>query len=196
MDIMIRSSHGIALVNTETKLLQSRKLYISGTITDGMMVEFFQKMQILLDEDRNAPISLYIDSQGGEIRSGLAIYSMITGCMTDIDIYVLGKACSMAAVLLAAGKKGHRFLLPYAEVMIHEPLIGSAVSGSTSSVKSISDNLQEAKDIIDGILAKHTGHALKEVQEATSYDHYFKAKEAVDWGLADRILEFDELLGG
>lgn len=194
MNTIMRSSNGITLVGLETKLLQSRKIYVQGQITDESMKEFFQKMQILVEEDNQSAISIYIDSPGGEIRSGLSMYNMITTCETEINIFVLGKAMSMAAILLASGKKGHRFLMPYSEVMIHEPLVETRVGGCTSSMKSIADSLQEAKNLLDEILAKHTGHSIEEVRKATGYDHYYKAKEAIEWGLADKIVGFEEML--
>ena len=193
MNTMMRSNAGISLVTPETRLFDKREIFITGEITDEVMCDFFQKMRVLIAEDADAPISIFINSQGGEIRSGLAMYNMITSCKTEINIYVLAKAFSMAAVLLVAGKKGHRFLMPYSEVMIHEPLITSRVGGSTSSIRSISESLQESKELIDGILVKHTGHSMEEVCKATGFDHYFKAEEAVEWGLADKIVEFCDM---
>lgn len=195
MNTIMRGNNGITLVSLETKLLQSRKIYIQGEITDEMMIEFFQKMQILVENDDQAPISIYIDSAGGEIQSGLAMYNIITTCKTEIDIYVLGKACSMAAILLASGKKGHRFLMPYSEVMIHEPLIRNRIGGSTSSMKSIAKTLQDSKELLDKILAVHTGHSIEEVREATNFEHYYKAEEAIEWGLADKIVGFGDMMG-
>lgn len=193
MNMMMRSSAGITLVTPETRLFDKREIFITGEITDEVMCDFFQKMRVLIAEDADAPISIFINSPGGEIRSGLAMYNMIASCKTEINIYVLAKAFSMAAVLLVAGKKGHRFLMPYSEVMIHEPLITSRVGGSTSSIRSISESLQESKELIDGILVKHTGHSMEEVCKATGFDHYFKAEEAVEWGLADKIVEFCDM---
>lgn len=195
MNTIIRNTSGIVLVPLKTQLLQKRKIYINGEINEETMINFTQSMQILTEQDDQAAVDVFIDSAGGEIRSGLVMYDIITTSKFEINLYVLGKAMSMAAVLLACGAKGHRFVMRNSEVMIHEPLVSSRVGGSTSSMKSIAQSLQESKDIIDNILAKHTGHTLEEVREATSFDHYYKAEEAIAWGLADEIVGFERIGG-
>lgn len=198
-NMIIRSSTGFSFVTAESKLFSDeRKIYISGEINDDMMVEFSQKIQVLMMNDKEEPISIYIDSYGGDVRSGLAMYEMIRSLsnIIEVDIYCLGKACSMAAVLLAAGTKGHRYLMPYSEVMIHEPLIStkSQIKGTTSTVRSLAASLEDTKRIIDTILSVHTGKTIEEISESTSFDNYMSAKEACEFGIADKIVSFDLMI--
>lgn len=190
---IMRSNSGNTLVSTETKLFSDcREIYIIGEINDEMMVRFFQQVRVLLSENADEPINLYIDSSGGEIRAGLAMYEMLLSVQekTEVNIYCLSKACSMAAVLLAAGKKGHRFLEKHSEVMIHEPLISamSRESRSTSTMRSITDSLEKSKKTIDEILAKHTEKSIKDIAKATSFDNFMSADEAIAFGIADAIV--------
>lgn len=198
-NMIIRSSTGFSFVTAESKLFSDeRKIYISGEINDDMMVEFSQKIQVLMMNDKEEAISIYIDSYGGDVRSGLAMYEMIRSLsnIIEVDIYCLGKACSMAAVLLAAGTKGHRYLMPYSEVMIHEPLIStkSQIKGTTSTVRSLAASLEDTKRIIDTILSAHTGKTIEEISESTSFDNYMSAKEACEFGIADKIVSFDLMI--
>jgi len=106
-----------------------------------------------------------------------------------------GRAYSMAAVLLAAGRHG-RYILPNSEVMIHQPLLGSPVTGNCSSIKSVSDKMNKEKKKMNRLLAKHTGKTEKQIEKATGYDHFFDADEAVAFGLCDGIIGFDEIMEG
>lgn len=198
-NMLMRTSSGVTLMDAEIKLFSdARKIYLTGEINDEMMITFSQKIQVLLSEDGKAPITIFIDSMGGEIRAGLAIYHMIVSLCEklEVNIYCLSKALSMAAVLLAAGKKGHRFLFPYSEVMIHEPLISAkhGTGGSTSTMRSLADSLEASKAVIDGILAEHTGKTIEEIAGATSFDNYMKAEEAIKFGIADKIVNFSEIV--
>lgn len=198
-NMIIRSSTGFSLVTAESKLFSDgRKIYISGAIDDDMMVEFSQKIQVLIMNDKEEAVSIYINSCGGEVRSGLAMYEMIRSLsnILEVNTYCLGKAYSMAAVLLSAGSKGHRYLLPYSEVMIHEPLIShnSQMNGTTSTVRSLAISLEDTKLTIDTILSVHTGKTIEEISEATSFDNYMSAKEACEFGIADKIVNFDLMI--
>jgi ATP-dependent Clp protease protease subunit len=141
--------------------------------------------------DNNQPIKLYIDSSGGEIRAGLALIDVIEMLRkkVQIDVVCIGKAYSMAAVILAAGGKGHRFLLPHAEVMIHEPLIAGGAGGSASTVKSTAESLIAIRDVISGLLSKYTGKSQEDINEAISRDLFMTADEAIKFGMADKIAE-------
>ena len=190
---IMKSNSGTTLVSTETKLFtDNREIYLTGEINDEMMVRFLQQVKVLLLENREATVKIFLDSSGGEIRAGLAMYEMILALQEKITvkIYCLSKACSMAAILLAAGKKGQRFVGEYSEIMIHEPLIltGERESKSTSTMRSITDSLEKSKKTMDKILAKHTGKSIEEIAEATSFDHFMTAEEAIEFGLADAIV--------
>lgn len=198
-NMIMRTSSGVTLLPAELKLFSDeRKIYLTGEINDEMMISFSQKIQVLLADDKQSPITIYIDSVGGEIRAGLAIYNILSSLSSKIEInmYCLSKALSMAAVLVASGKPGNRFLLPYSEIMIHEPLVISKTrtNGSASTMRSMADSLESSKAIIDGLLAKHTGKNIEEIAEATSYDNYMTAEEAVEFGIADKIVDFTEII--
>ena len=105
----------------------------------------------------------------------------------EINIICAGMAASMAAIILAGGQKGYRYILPHSKVMIHEPLLSSGLGGSATSIKNISDSILETREIVNSILAKHTGKSLSEVNKATSFDNYMNAEEAIAFGLCDAI---------
>lgn len=195
MYVQVKSSNGISLIPIETKLMGSRRIFIDGDIDEKMACEFTKKVIYLNEEDRTKAIDVFINSRGGEINSGMLIYDVIQSSIAPIRIFCIGKAYSMAAILFASGNHG-RYILPNGEVMIHEPLLGSQVSGSSSSIKSISDSLLETKDKMNKILAKHTGQKLSDVEKNTGYDHYLTSDEAVKFGIADEVINFDMILGG
>lgn len=197
--LIMRTNSGTCIVSPETKLFSDdRKIYISGEINDQMMIDFSQRIQVLLEEDNASPITLIIDSEGGEIKAGLAMYYMIIGIQTKVEVYIycLSKAYSMAAILFSSGKNGNRFLLPCSEVMIHEPALStrSGINGSMSTIKSITDSMERYKTTLDEILSKHTGKTIEEIALATSFNNYMTASEACDFGIADKIIGFEEMI--
>lgn len=193
MNYQVKSSSGITLVPLETRLLANRKVFIEGEINSESACSFIKQIMLLIGEDDKAPIDLLINSQGGEINSGLMMYDVIQSCKTPLRTFCIGKAYSMGAVLFACGNNG-RYMLPHSEVMIHEPLLGNRITGNSSSVKSISDSLLETKAKMNKILAKHTGKTEEEIEEATSFDHYFSPEESVEFGLCDEVITFDRLM--
>lgn len=193
INVQVKSSNGIALVPIESRLLSSRKVFVEGEITNDMACEFVKKIMVLVNEDRNKPIDILINSPGGDINAGLLMYDVIQSIGTEIRMFCMGRAYSMAAVLFASGPDG-RYVLPNSELMLHQPLIASCSGGNASSIKSISDSLMEAKNKLSNILAKHTGKTAAEIDDALSYDHYFNAEESVAFGLADKIVDFNAIM--
>ncbi len=197
MNYIERGCNSITLMSLETKLGEDRCIFIDDEITGAMASEFRKQMLLLNRESTEEPITIYINSPGGEITQGLLMYDAIQGSLAPVRLVCTGQACSMAAILLASGDPRHgRYILPNSTVMIHEPLIRGGLGGKTSSIKSISDSLIETRNKLNGILAKHTGHTIEEIDEATSYDHYFTAEEAVAYGLCDRVVDFGFLVKG
>ena len=121
--------------------------------------------------------------------AGLLIYDCIQSCDVEVNIVCAGMAASMAAILLASGKKGHRYILPHSKVMIHEPLISQGVGGSATSIKNISDTILAMRELVNNILAKHTGKTLEEVNKATAFDNYMNAEAAIEFGICDQVAE-------
>lgn len=192
--VAVKNVRGTEVVPAEAALAQRRILYVCGDITEETAVEFFQQVMYLNYEDTATPIKVFINSGGGEINSGMMMYDVILRSKAPIELYCIGKAFSMAAILLACGEKGNRYLLPHSRVMIHEPLVPYGIGGKSSSVQTVSDSLLKTKREMEEILAKHTGKTPEEIAESTKTDHFFSAEEAVDFGLADAIKNFDEMM--
>ncbi len=183
--IEVEGSHGTRVVSLNTRHLMNRCIFMSGDINSDMANDFLS--QLLFLEQDNDPITIYINSPGGEVNAGLMIYDAIQGSNLKIDMICTGRAASMAAVILAAGQKGRRYIFPHSKVMIHEPLIANGVGGSATSIKNISESILETKEIVNGILAKHTGKSIEEIDKATGFDNYMDAKEAIKFGICDHI---------
>lgn len=178
---------GMCLIPIESRFLTDRCIFLDEPITVETSVSFAKAMLWLMKSPE--PITICISCSGGEVNAGLAIYDLIQSCPNKIYMYCIGQACSMAAVLLAAGQKGRRFILPHSSVMIHEVLLSSGISGSATSISRISDSIIETRNLVNGILAKHTGKSIEEILRATSFDNFLNAKEAVEFGICDEIVE-------
>lgn len=193
MNVLVKSSSGITQVSADSKLLSQRKVFIEGEISSESACEFIKKILILNEEDTDKPIDVLINSPGGEINSGMAIYDVIQASKAPIRIFCIGRAYSMGAVLFSSGNHG-RYMLPHSELMLHEPLLGNRVSGNSSSIQSISESLLETKRRMNQILARHTGKSEEEVEKATSYDHYYSPEESREFGLCDEIVDFNKIM--
>lgn len=190
MNTIIKSSNGISLAPIESRLLSDRKLFIEGEITAASACEFVRAIMLLVKEDADKPIDIYINSPGGEVNAGLLIYDTLKGVKTEINLHCIGMAASMAAIILAGGKKGHRFILRHSRTMIHEPLISGGVGGSATSIKRTAESIMETKRISVELLATDTGKTRKEVEAAISFDNYMNAEESIAFGLCDTIETF------
>ena len=193
MNVLVKSSSGITQVSADSKLLSQRKVFIEGEISSESACEFIKKILILNEEDTDKPIDVLINSPGGEINSGMAIYDVIQASKAPIRMFCIGRAYSMGPVLFSSGNHG-RYMLPHSELMLHEPLLGNRVSGNSSSIQSISESLLETKRRMNQILARHTGKSEEEVEKATSYDHYYSPEESREFGLCDEIVDFNKIM--
>ena len=190
MLIVKKSTSGLQSLPLESMLLLQRKIFLEEAITYES-VNLVIKQLLYLREESNETIDIYISSPGGEVNAGLLLYDQLKG-MQDIEInmYCTGFAASMAAIILAGGQKGHRFILPHSKVMIHEPLIsGSGITGSATSIQQTAESIMETKIILSRLLAYDTGKTIKEITAAISYDNTLDAKEAVSFGIVDKIIE-------
>ncbi len=186
--VEVESANGIREVPLRTRHLMNRQIFLNGEVDDEMANEFMSELLFLQGEE-DKPATVYINSPGGNVNSGLMIYDLIQNSKIPLKLVCTGLAASMAAILLAGGKKGNRYILKHSKVMIHEPLITEGVGGSATSIKNISDNILQTRKVLNGILAKHTGKSLEEINQATAYDHYFDAEQAIRFGLCDHVLE-------
>ncbi len=134
------SVNGVQQISLITDLFTNRKIFLFGEIDEAMVYAFTMQLMSLM-EDEQSEIDIYVNSPGGEVNAGLAIYDLIQSCKAPINMYCIGMAASMGALIFASGKKGHRFILPHSKVMIHEPLIPHGVGGSASRIKSTADSI-------------------------------------------------------
>lgn len=184
--VMQETSDGLRLYDIRDEMLASREIEITGAIDAGSVSTAIRCLLHLQKEDQQLPITLYINSPGGEVQSGLALYDVMQAVSCPIHTVCLGMAASMAALLFIAGDQ--REMLPHSHVMIHDPLIGGGIGGSALSVKARADDLMRIRDITAQVISQHTGMNLEEVFELTAKDTYFEAEEAIANGMADRII--------
>jgi len=184
--IEVESHAGVREVSLLTRHLMNRNVFLTGEICMESAMSILSQLKYLANES-DEEINMYINSGGGEVTAGLLIYDMVQQMKVPVNMYCTGIAASMAAVILAGGQKGRRYILPHSKTMIHEPLLAGGVGGSASSIKNISDSILETRKILNGILAKHTGKSLKEINKATAFDNYMNAEESIAFGLCDAV---------
>lgn len=183
--IIKETSNGLFVCQIQDDMLQRREIECVGEINADSVNAIIRQIRYLAAQDPEAEITIYINSPGGEVASGLALYDVMKAVPCPIRTVCVGTAASMGAVLFASGDR--REMLPHAQVMIHDPLIQST-GGSALSLKSTSDGLMEVRESTAKILAEQTGKTLEEIFEKTKQDTWFHAQEAVDFGLADSII--------
>lgn len=184
--VEVEGAHGTREVSLSTRHFMNRCIFLNGEI-DSETADSFLSQILFLEEEPEKPVTIYIDSPGGEVNAGLMIYDAIQCSGLKINMLCTGKAASMAAVILAGGQKNRRYILQHSKVMINEPLIANGVGGSATSIKNISDSILETREIVNGILAKHTRKDIETINESTSFDNFMNAEEAVKFGICDKI---------
>ncbi len=170
-----------------SRLLKDRIIFLGSEVTDDVANSVVAQMLFLESEDPDKDIHLYINSPGGSVTAGLAIYDTMQYIKSPVSTICVGLAASMGAVLLAGGAKGKRLALPNAEIMIHQPLGGAR--GQASDIEIQAKNIIKTKERMNKILASHTGQPFEKVAQDTDRDNYMTAQEALDYGLIDRIIE-------
>ena len=168
-----------------SRLLKDRIVFISGEIDDNLANRVIAEL-LYLDSTGNEDINIYINSPGGSVSAGMAIYDTMTFVKSDVSTTCLGIAASMAAFLLSSGKKGKRYILPNADVMIHQPLGGA--QGQATDIKIASDRIIDLRKRLNRIFSKNTSQSLKKIEKDTERDNYLSAKEALEYGLVDKII--------
>ena len=185
--VLRESSAGFFACAIEDIMLSDREIHCVGPIDAELANSMCLQLLHLQKEDPDGQITIYFNSPGGEVASGLAIYDVMQAVTCPIRTVCLGNAASAAALLFISGDE--REMLPHARVMIHDPLIPGGVGGSALQIRTISENLLRTREITAEIIADHTCKPLEEIYEATSKDSWFEAPEAVAYGLADRVIE-------
>ena len=186
--VEVESAHGVREVSLNTRHLMNSRIFLTGEI-DSQMANDFVSQLIYLEQEHKGPVTIYINSTGGAVSAGLMIYDAIQCSSLDINMICTGLAASMAAVIFASGRAGHRYILKHGKVMIHEPLIANMGGGSATSIKNISDSILETKRVLNEILAKHCNKTVEEIDEATGYDNYMNADEAIEYGICDAVID-------
>lgn len=169
-----------------SRLLEDRIIFIGGEINTEVANSVIAQLLFLESKDNTKDIFLYINSPGGLVDAGLAIFDTMNYINCDVSTICVGLCASMGAVLLAGGKKGKRFALKNSKIMIHQPLGG--VQGQASDIKIVADQILKTKHTINEILANATGKSIKKIEEDTNRDYYLTSAEAMEYGLIDKVL--------
>ncbi len=185
--VVEKTSYGERAFDIYSRLLQDRIIFISSPIDDHVASVVIAQLLFLDNQNPDKDIKLYINSPGGSVTAGMAIYDTMQYLKSDVSTICIGMAASMAAVLLAAGAKGKRFALPNSEVMIHQVMGG--MEGQASDIKIHAERIINMKERLNKILAKHTGQTMAIVEKDTDRDHFMSANEAKKYGLVDKVIE-------
>ena len=183
--VVEQSGRGERSYDIYSRLLEDRIIFLSGEINDGMANTIVAQLIYLEAKDMNKDISLYINSPGGSVSAGLAIYDTMQYVHCDVSTICVGMAASMGAFLLSSGAKGKRFAIPNSEVMIHQPLGGA--QGQASDIKIQAEHILKIKEKMNRILSENTGRSIAEIERDTDRDNYLSAEEAKNYGLIDKV---------
>jgi len=184
--VIEKSTHGERAYDIYSRLLKERIIFLGDTITDDIANIVIAQLLFLASEDKNKDIKLYINTLGGSVTAGLAIYDTMQYVKPNVMTICIGTAASMGAVLLSAGAKGKRLALPNAEIMLHQ-VIGGA-EGPAADIKIRAEHILRVRDRINKILAKHAKQPLKKIEKDTDRDFYMTVEEAKKYGLVDKVI--------
>lgn len=183
--VVEKTHNGERAYDIYSRLLKDRIVFIGGEIDDDTANIVISEL-LFLDSKSHDDINIYINSPGGSITAGMAIFDTMNFIKSDVSTICVGMAASMASVLLASGKKGKRFILPNSEVMIHQPLGG--VNGQATEIKIVADRILYLRNKLNKLLSEKTGQDISKIEKDTERDHYLSANEALEYGLVDKIL--------
>lgn len=187
--VIEQTSRGERSYDIFSRLLSDRIVFLGEEVSDVSANLIIAQLLFLEAQDPGKDISLYINSPGGSVSAGFAIYDTMQYIKCDVSTICIGLAASFGAFLLAGGAKGKRIALPNAEIMIHQPAIhGKGIQGQATDIKIMSDHIQKSKQRLNSILAENTSKNLEEIVLATERDNYMSAKEALEFGLIDQII--------
>lgn len=184
--VVEQTSRGERSYDIYSRLMQDRIVLLGGEVNDDSANLIVAQLLFLQAQDAKKPVSMYINSPGGSVTAGLAIYDTMQFISCPVHTYCIGQAASMGAVLLTAGEKSHRFALPNARIMIHQPWGGA--EGKASDIEITCQEILRLKQKLNEILAAHSGQPMEQVVRDTDRDHFMGAEEARAWGLIDQVL--------
>lgn len=183
--VVEKTHNGERAYDIYSRLLKDRIIFLGGEIDDECANIVISEL-LFLDSQSHDDISIYINSPGGSITAGMAIYDTMNYVKSDVSTICVGIAASMASVILASGKKGKRYILPNSEVMIHQPLGG--VNGQATEIKIVADRILYLRNKLNKLLSEKTGQPIEKIENDTERDHYLSAEEALKYGLVDKVL--------
>ena len=187
--VIEQTSRGERSYDIFSRLLKDRIIFLSEDVNHATASLVVAQMLFLESEDPDKEISFYINSPGGSITDGMAIFDTINYIKCPVSTICVGLAASMGAFLLAAGTKGKRFATPNAEIMIHQPLISGGLSGQTTEIKIHADHMVRTREKLNKILSERTGKPLEQIEKDTERDNFMTAQQALEYGLIDGILD-------
>ena len=190
--VIEQSSRGERAYDIYSRLLKDRIIMLSGQVTDDLANSIIAQLLFLDAQDSEKDIYLYINSPGGSVTAGMAIYDTMNFVKADVQTIVMGMAASMGSFLLTAGTKGKRFALPNAEIMIHQPLGGA--QGQATEIEIAARHILQTRERLNKILAERTGQPLEVIEKDTDRDNYMTAQQAKDYGLIDEVMENNSAL--
>ncbi len=184
--VIEKTGRGERQYDIYSRLLEDRIIFIGTAIDDNVANVVIAQLLFLQKENRNQDINVYVNSPGGHVTAGLAIYDTMQFVQCDVATYCIGQAASMGAVLLAAGTKGKRYALPHARIMIHQPWGGA--QGTASDISIQAEEILRQKKILNDILGKHAGKTGKQLEKDTDRDYFMSAEDAKEYGLVDDVV--------
>ncbi|TAL19196.1 ATP-dependent Clp endopeptidase proteolytic subunit ClpP [Patescibacteria group bacterium] len=184
--VIEKTSYGERAYDIYSRLLKDRIIFLGDEIHDGLANTVIAQMLFLESQDKEKDIKLYINSPGGSVTAGMAVYDTMQYIKPDVSTICIGLSASMSAILLAAGKKGKRFVLPNSEIMIHQ-IMGGA-EGQATDIKIRAERILKMKQRLNELLARHTGQKIEKVEKDSDRDYFMSPTEAVAYGLADKII--------
>jgi len=185
--VIEKTGRGERSYDIYSRLLKDRIIMLNGEVHDGVASTIVAQLLFLEAEDPDKDIYLYINSPGGVITAGMAMYDTMNYIKPDVSTICMGQAASMGAFLLSAGAKGKRFALPNARIMIHQPSGGA--QGQSTDIQIQAKEIQRMKDSLNALIAEQTGQTVEKVEADTERDNFMSAQEAMDYGLVDKVLE-------
>lgn len=190
---LLKSNMGYTEVSTDAFFAMNRIVFLENEITNDSAYSFAKQIMNMVMADKKSPIKLVINSPGGEIEAGMMIIDVIKGLPVPVQMYCIGNASSMAAIIFISGKDG-RYILPNSKLMIHQPLIRNVGGGNCSEIKKIANSLEKRKRQLFQIIEDNSDVTVKMLKRETNEDRYYTAEEAVKLKLADEIITFEQIL--
>lgn len=189
--VVEQTARGERAYDIFSRLLKERVIFVNGPVEDGMAMLICAQLLFLEAENPNKPIEMYINSPGGVVTSGMAIYDTMQFIKPEVSTLCMGQACSMGSLLLTAGATGQRLALPNARIMVHQPSGG--FQGQASDIERHAQDIIKMKRRLNEIYVKHTGRDYETIERTLDRDHFMTAQEALDFGLIDKVIESREL---